>query len=316
MGKFGVFVDRQTLSSSNQLQSLIRFRDIAESMGHEFYFLFPNEIHKIKTLDGLFIRSRTDPMNISYVASRIAELNGVRVIDDSKSIQICADKINMYLHMMKSDVPIPKTKFLKKSENNIENLKSIIEEIGLPLIVKEPSTSFSMRVEKVNSLEEFSKVASRFLRLSDVLVAQEFIESRFDWRVGILNGEVIYACKYLIPKESFKIQDCVDGHMVFCMVESVMIDEVPKEVIKNALKAANAVGTGLYGIDLKENSGKVYVIEVNDNPSLETTEDEFYPEAYSKIVAYIMDDSRRKFSNGKMKFSEVIDPDGVANDRN
>jgi hypothetical protein len=29
-----------------------------------------------------------------------------------------------------------------------------------------------------------------------------------------------------------------------------------------------------------------------------------------------MDDSRQKYSGGKMKFSEVIDPDGVANDRN
>ena len=146
-------------------------------------------------------------MNISYVASRIAELNGVKVIDNSKSIRICADKINMYLHMMENDVSIPKTRFLRKSENNLENLKCIVEEIGLPLIVKEPSTSFSMRVEKVNSIEEFSKIVSRFLRLSDILVAQEFIETRFDWRVGILNGEVIYVCKYLIPKESFKIQD-------------------------------------------------------------------------------------------------------------
>jgi glutathione synthase/RimK-type ligase-like ATP-grasp enzyme len=100
------------------------------------------------------------------------------------------------------------------------------------------------------------------------------------------------------------------------MVESVMFDEVPKEVVNTALKAANAVGTGLYGVDLKEKDGSIYVIEVNDNPSLETTEDEFYPEAYSKIVSYIMDDSRQKYPGGKMKFSEVIDPDGVANDRN
>ena len=78
----------------------------------------------------------------------------------------------------------------------------------------------------------------------------------------------------------------------------------------NSLKSVVDVGF------IKEKDGNIYVIEVNDNPSLETTEDEFYPEAYSKIISYIMDDSRQKFSDGKMKFSEVIDPDGVANDRN
>lgn len=316
MGKLGVFVDRQTLSSSNQLRSLIRFRDIAESMGHEFYFLFPNEINKIKTLDGLFIRCKTDPMNISYVASRMAELYGVKVVDDSRSIRICADKVNMYSHMMKSGINIPKTRFMKKSEVNEENAKKIIDELGLPLVLKEPSTSFSVRVEKVKSLEEFMKVANRFVRLSDIFVIQEFIESKFDWRVGVVNGEVLYTCKYHLPKESFKIQDCVDGHMVFCTVESIPPEEVPKQVVELGLKAATAVGNGLYGVDLKESNGKVYVIEVNDNPSMETTEDEFYPEAYTKIISYIMENSKPNYPKGGLNLSDVLETDGVVNDRN
>ncbi|ABR55317.1 RimK domain protein ATP-grasp [Methanococcus vannielii SB] len=316
MGKLGVFVDRQTLSSSNQLRSLIRFRDIAESMGHEFYFLFPNEINKIKTLDGLFIRCKTDPMNISYVASRMAELHGVKVIDDSKSIRICADKINMYSHMIKNGINIPKTIFMKKSEVNEGNAEKIISELGLPLVLKEPSTSFSVRVEKITSLEEFMKVANRFTRLSDIFVVQEFIGSKFDWRIGVINGEIIYTCKYHLPKESFKIQDCIDGHMVFCTVESIPLDEVPKKVLELGLKAANAVGNGLYGIDLKERNGEVYVIEVNDNPSMETTEDEFYPEAYLKIISYIMNTDKSNFHKNELNISEALETNGVVNDRN
>lgn len=36
-----------------------------------------------------------------------------------------------------------------------------------------------------------------------------------------------------------------------------------------ALKAANLIGDGLYGVDMKQTENGVYVIEVNDNPSLE-----------------------------------------------
>lgn len=35
------------------------------------------------------------------------------------------------------------------------------------------------------------------------------------------------------------------------------------------MKAANLIGSGLYGVDLKEIDGQVYVIEVNDNPSID-----------------------------------------------
>ena len=44
---------------------------------------------------------------------------------------------------------------------------------------------------------------------------------------------------------------------------------ISKFVVKTALKAANLIGDGLYGVDLKMIGDKVYVIEVNDNPNVE-----------------------------------------------
>ena len=104
--------------------------------------------------------------------------------------------------------------------------------------------------------------------------------------------------------------------MVFCTVESIPPEEVPKQVVELGLKAATAVGNGLYGVDLKESNGKVYVIEVNDNPSMETTEDEFYPEAYTKIISYIMENSKPNYPKGGLNLSDVLETDGVVNDRN
>jgi glutathione synthase/RimK-type ligase-like ATP-grasp enzyme len=41
-------------------------------------------------------------------------------------------------------------------------------------------------------------------------------------------------------------------------------------VVATALKAANLIGDGLYGVDLKQTERGVVVIEVNDNPNIET----------------------------------------------
>lgn len=288
MSKLGIFVNRQTLSSSEQITAVIKCRDVAESMGHTVEFIFPVDMKKIPKLDALFIRANTDPMNATYVVARMAQMYGIPVIDDPGSIRICADKINMYMHLMKNNVSMPQTQFLKKKELDEVQAVRLFLELGTPLVLKEPSTSFSARVEKVGSVEELLKMARRFFKLSDWIVVQEYIESRFDWRVGVIGGQLLYACRYIIPSETFKIQASVNGHVVYCDVESVPADQVPSDVIDLGLKAGNAMGKGLYGVDIKESNGKLYVIEVNDNPSLEGGEDAHYPDMFGKIISYLM----------------------------
>jgi glutathione synthase/RimK-type ligase-like ATP-grasp enzyme len=276
------------LSSSEQLTAVVKCRDVAESMGHTAEFIFPVDMKKIPKLDALFIRANTDPMNTTYVAARMAQMYGIPVIDDPSSIQICADKINMYMHLMKKNVSMPRTKFLRKKELDEVQATLLFEDLGTPLVLKEPSTSFSARVEKVSTVGELLKIARRFFKLSDWIVVQEYIESRFDWRVGVINGQLLYACRYIIPSETFKIQASVNGHIVYCDVESVPADQVPPEVIDLGKQAGNAIGKGMYGVDIKESNGKLYVIEVNDNPSLEGGEDAHYPDMFQKIISYLM----------------------------
>ncbi len=288
MSKLGIYVNRQTLSSSEQITAVVKCRDAAEKMGHTVEFIFPVDMKKIPKLDALFIRANTDPMNTTYVAARMAEMYGIPVIDDPASIRICADKINMYMHLMRKKVAMPETRFLKKKELEEAQAAALFKDLGSPLVLKEPSTSFSARVEKVASVEELLKVARRFFKLSDWIVVQEYIESRFDWRIGVIGSQLLYACRYIIPSETFKIQASVNGHVVYCDVESVPADQVPPEVIELGLQAGNAVGKGLYGVDIKESKGKLYVIEVNDNPSLEGGEDTHYPDMFANIISYLM----------------------------
>jgi glutathione synthase/RimK-type ligase-like ATP-grasp enzyme len=176
---------------------------------------------------------------------------------------------------------------LSKRDLTVERVTGLFDELGTPLVIKEPSTSFSLRVEKVKDIAEFFRVAQRFIKMSDWIVVQQYIESRYDWRVGVLDGELLYACKYTIPSVTFKIQASVNGHIVYCGVESVPENDVPPHVIGLGIEAANAIGNGLYGVDIKNTNGDAYVIEVNDNPSLESGEDTYYPDVYQSIISHL-----------------------------
>jgi glutathione synthase/RimK-type ligase-like ATP-grasp enzyme len=86
-------------------------------------------------------------------------------------------------------------------------------------------------------------------------------------------------------------------------VEAVPLSETPAEAIKVGVQAARLIGDGLYGVDVKENAGRFLVMEVNDNPTLETgCEDAIIGE---KLYLAVMDwfrqrlDARGRESDGR-----------------
>ncbi len=288
MATLGIFVDRQTLSYSKKLVMLMRFRDVAESLGHRSYFIFPVELKKIAKLDALLIRSRTDPLNVSYMAARMAVMHGIPVIDNPEAIRICSDKVNMYLHLMRANVPIPRTELLVRKEIFPADATAYFDQLGAPVVLKEPSTSYSNRVKKVHRVEDFLQTARAYLKMADELVVQEYIESEEDWRIGVLNGRFLFASRYVLPRESDQVQAVDSEEIPYYGIEMVSEEEVPGEAIDLAIQASQAIGSGLFSVDIKERQGKMYVIEVNDNPSLESGEEDLYPDIFERIIVGLL----------------------------
>lgn len=123
---------------------------------------------------------------------------------------------------------------------------------------------------KAENQEEFEHHAATLFRESELILAQEYMYTEFDWRIGVLNRDVIYACQYFMSKKHWQIyKHDGDGRINSGAFRVWHVAEVPPHVVAVALKAASLIGDGLYGVDLKICRGKPYVIEVNDNPSLE-----------------------------------------------
>ena len=290
MARIGVYVERYTISSSGEMEALMRLGQVARKMGHRTDFIFRPDMYKIPQYDAIFIRSLTDPLNSAYVAARTAELNGIPVIDDPGSIYICCDKVNMYRHMIKAGVPIPETIFLTEKELTRDRGVELLDHLGSPMVLKAPNSSFSMYVEKVEKPSEYLSVGRRFFRRSDRIVAQRFTPSEFDWRVGVLGGKVLYVCQYGIPKRRWKILTyTTSGRAIEGTVKGIDREKADPKLLETALRAAKAVGNGIYGIDLKQIGDSYVVIEVNDNPTIfGGDEDSLAPDIYENIINYLV----------------------------
>jgi glutathione synthase/RimK-type ligase-like ATP-grasp enzyme len=51
--------------------------------------------------------------------------------------------------------------------------------------------------------------------------------------------------------------------------EALSIGEAPDDVVKTAVQAANLMGDGFYGVDLKQVGSQICIIEINDNPNVD-----------------------------------------------
>lgn len=290
MADIGVYVERYTIARSEEMEALMRFGQAAHKLGHRLDVLFRPDMYKIPEYDAIFIRALTDPLNSSYIAARLAEMHGLRVLDDPASIRICCDKVHMYGRLQNAQVPMPDTVFLRESDITQEDGTRLLDEMGSPLVLKAPNSSFSMHVERVDSPREFVHVARGYLRRADRVVAQRFLASEFDWRVGVLGGEVLFVCRYLIPRKRWKILTYEEtGGVVSGRVQGIPLEKADPRLLEVARRAAGAIGNGLYGVDLKQVGDEFLVIEVNDNPTIaEGDEDQHAPGLYEKIVRYLV----------------------------
>ena len=237
--------------------------------------------------DGLFIRQTTAVNNVTYRFARRAEAEGLVVIDDPTSIVRCTNKVYLAEMLHRHRIPGPKTVMIHK-----DNLKASLERLGLPCVLKQPDSAFSVGVVKAETESEFIQLAEELLEHSDMLIGQEFLKTVFDWRIGILDRKPLYACKYFMAKGHWQIynNDSEDKQSTDYSgdFETLPVELAPRKVVATAIKAANLIGDGLYGVDLKDIGGRPYVIEVNDNPSIDSgVEDKILRQTlYNRVMEF------------------------------
>jgi glutathione synthase/RimK-type ligase-like ATP-grasp enzyme len=290
VGKIACFVEKYNFSEPCETAALQNFKLAAENEGQEFNFLFRENLSDIPNYDAVFIRATTDPLFTSYIVSKTAWELGLRVVDDPESIQICANKIHQYSLFEKHNIPHISTMFFNKDELHHKKINDVFETLGKPVVIKAPYTSFSRYVEKAACETSFRDIAKRYFKKSDTIAIQKFVPTEFDWRIGVLNDQVLYTCKYMIPKGRWKHGAKLKGKptVIWGRTVSMKKQNAPARVREVALKACRVVGKGLYGVDIKEVDGEFVVVEVNDNPSIYAGyEDSQDKDLYAKIIDYL-----------------------------
>jgi glutathione synthase/RimK-type ligase-like ATP-grasp enzyme len=223
---------------------------------------------RLAEYDALFIRETTALDHHTYQFARKAEQEGMVVIDDPGSILRCTNKIYFAELMQGNKVSVPKTRFLFRGGRH--DVQAMVEDLGLPVVLKIPDGSFSRGISKADSAEALDAALVEYFKQSAVVLAQEFMYTDYDWRIGVLNNRPLFACQYFMSKGHWQIYNHAGGKTQSGGSRTLPVQEVPTKVLRTALKAARLMGNGLYGVDMKQSGDRVVVVEVNDNPNVDS----------------------------------------------
>ena len=268
-------------------KAMQKFRRAAEALGMRAHLITRADFTRLNEFDALFIRDTTFANHYTYHFSRQAAADGLVVIDDPGSILKCNNKVYLAELFARHHLPAPKTLLVHK-----DNIDQIVYSLALPCVLKQPDSSFSLGVVKVDTQEQLRSKASELLEKSELIIAQEYLPTEFDWRVIVLDRKLLCVAKYYMAAGYWQIikHDAQSGNYVEGPAVAVAETDAPKEMLRLALQAANLIGDGFYGVDIKQVGERYYFIEINDNPNIDAgNEDALLKDAlYHEVMSVFL----------------------------
>ncbi len=260
-----ILVNPEEAQPPSDARALRHFARAGREVGLAVEFIQAQDFGRLAEFDALFIRETTRMNHHSYRFARRAEKLGLVVIDDPTSILRCTNKVYLAELLAAKGIAAPETCIFGEAD-----VGKLEPRLGFPMVLKVPEGAFSKGVFKADNPQELKRLAALLLEDSELALAQEFLPTEFDWRIGVLNGQPLYACQYLMAGKHWQIvKHAEDGKFQEGDSRTLAIADVPREVIKIAVRSANLIGDGLYGVDIKPTASGPRVIEINDNPSID-----------------------------------------------
>lgn len=182
------------------------------------------------------------------------------------------NKIKMTVQL--KDVPQIKTII---GTGSVLTAKELVNQLKLPLVSKIIDGSKGKGVKKHDDIGSIDKLLSA--DPEKVYIFQEFIPNDGDFRVFYIKRKLIYALKRMRVDDEFRNNTSLGGRYE-------MIDKMPDKALKIALKAIDATGYDISGVDLIQDSRTKdwFVMEVNAAPQFGGEEFKLVLEAIAKLI--------------------------------
>lgn len=179
---------------------------------------------------------------------------GIPTLNTADSVSVCDDKARASMVLEAAGIPSPRT-FVAYS---VESAIAACEQLGYPAVMKPVAGSWGRLISRVNGPEQARAIIAQKSEhgsvMHEIFYIQEFIEKPGrDIRAYVVGGDIVAA--------SYRTSE----HWITNAARGAVSVPCPitPEIHDLALRACEAVGARLAGVDLIETNEGLKVIEVN-----------------------------------------------------
>ena len=265
--------------------------DAAESAGIEASLVDVKglvfEIPKKRAEFGDVVLQRCISHYRSSLLTQTLEGAGVKVVNSFAVAETCSNKLATSIALANAKVPTPRT-FLALTS---EAAEEAAEKLGFPLVMKPFTGSWGRMVTVVRdrstlqSLIEFKEELAN-PQEQHMYYLQEFIRRPPRDIRAIVAGDSIVACVHRIAPKGEWRTNVARG----AVSKAFKPDSELKEII---LKAAEAVGGGILGVDAMEPDSGYLVHEVNNTVEFKGAQSAVDVDIPAQLVKYVAQSARR-----------------------
>jgi D-alanine-D-alanine ligase len=167
-------------------------------------------------------------------------------------------------------LPTPRSLTLDAAQQTKERLRTVPDELGLPLIVKAPHEGSSIGVVKVNGYSDMQGAVAEAMKYDSVVLIEEFV-SGDELTCPILDNTALPVVKIVAPEGKYDYQNKYFTEDVKYLVPSGLPAAEEKEIQRLAVEAFNAIGCrGWARADfmVRATDRKPYLLEINTSPGM------------------------------------------------
>jgi len=199
----------------------------------------------------------------NFHLTAILEGYGLPVINNLSTSMICGNKLLTSIALMKAGVPTPRTIVATQADAAMEAVKKI----GYPAALKPVVGSWGRLISPLNEPESARAIIEdreTMFPLYQVYYIQERVKRPpRDIRTVVIGDRVVAAIYRYAPPGDWKTNTARGGRAENCPITRGLEDII--------LRAAEAVGGGVLGIDCMESPDGMVVHEVNNTIEFKNT---------------------------------------------